>query len=155
MTMREMEAKEKRIELPNEVLLEYVDSVLDKTRSVVLRCKGNSMLPFMRNGVDSVELVRTSAVAVGDIVLARIAPACYVMHRVIAVEDGSITMMGDGNLSGTEKAALDDVIAQAVAVIRPDGTRVSLTDAKAMRRAWIWKQLLPVRRVLLAIYRRI
>ena len=63
--------------------------------------------------------------------------------------------MGDGNLRGTEKCTAGNVVARAVAIIRPDGTTVSCSGRTEMQRARIWHRLLPFRRILLALWRRL
>ena len=72
----------KKMIVPNEILLAEADDLLSKGIEVVLMTKGNSMLPFIRGEKDSVNLKRFGAVEVGDIVLARIAPQRYVLHRI-------------------------------------------------------------------------
>ena len=135
--------------VPNEILLEEAADLLSKGIEVILMTKGNSMLPFIRGEKDSVNLKKYDTVKAGDIVLARIAPHRYVLHRVIQVEGDRITLMGDGNLVGTESCRLPDVLGTVQEIIRPDGSTRKVTDGA------VWRKLLPVRRYLLAIYRRI
>ena len=71
-----------KIVLPNEVFLEEVAVLLDEGREVTLSPKGSSMLPFIREGRDSVVLRKEPAVHKGDIVLVRL-PGRYVLHRII------------------------------------------------------------------------
>lgn len=138
---------EKRV-LPNEILLSSAGELLDEGRDVTLLVKGDSMLPFLHSERDSVRLHKMESVGVGDIVLARIAKGHYVMHRVLQTDGDSITLMGDGNLRGTESCTKQDILGTVVAIIRPDGKETAPNDGR------LWKQLLPARRYLLAIYRR-
>ena len=56
---------------PDEQNLAQVPRLLDEGKAVVLKqIYGNSMLPFIRGGVDSVRLRKPEGVKVGDIVLA-------------------------------------------------------------------------------------
>lgn len=139
---------EKRI-LPNGILLSSAGEFLAEGREVTLMVKGNSMLPFLHSEKDSVVLRKEKELATGDIVLARIAPEHYVMHRIWQISGDNVTLMGDGNLRGTEKCTKGDILGTAVRIIRPDGSEETPTDGH------IWRRLLPVRRYLLAIYRRI
>lgn len=134
--------------LPNEFLLGEVASVLRDGREAVIIPTGNSMLPFIRGGVDRVVLRACPDVTVGDIVLVKIEER-YLLHRVIAREGGTLTLMGDGNLVGTERCTLSDVIGTVTEIIRPSGQR------RAPGRARLWGALRPLRRYLLAIYRRV
>ena len=63
------------------------------------------MLPFIVGDRDSVRL-RKEPVAVGDAVLAEIAPGRYVLHRIISLVKDRVVLMGDGNLSGVETCGL-------------------------------------------------
>ena len=137
--------------LPNEIILEEVARLLDEGREVVFRPKGSSMLPFIRGERDSVALQRREDVAVGDIVLVRLPGPRYVLHRVIALSpDGEkLTLMGDGNIRGTEESRATDVIGTVSRLLREGGRSVRPGSAR------LWRALLPVRRLLLGVYRRL
>ena len=134
--------------LPNEVLLGEVAAVLRDGREAVIIPSGNSMLPFIRGGVDRVAIRRQADVAVGDIVLVKI-DGRYLLHRVVAREGDALTLMGDGNLVGMEHCTLADVIGTVTEIIRPSGRR------RTPGRARLWRLLRPFRRYLLAIYKRL
>ena len=139
----------KKMIVPNEILLAEADDLLSKGIEVVLMTKGNSMLPFIRGEKDSVNLKRFGAVEVGDIVLARIAPQRYVLHRIFAIDGDVVTLMGDGNLVGTETCRLGDILGTVTEFIRPNGSKKKVTKGT------FWRKLLPVRRYLLWIYRKL
>lgn len=139
----------KKMIVPNEILLAEADDLLSRGIEVILMTKGNSMLPFIRGEKDSVNLKRFDAVEVGDIVLARIAPQRYVLHRIIAIEGDTVTLMGDGNLVGTESCRLSDILGTVREIIRPNGS------VKKVTKGTIWRKLLPVRRYLLWVYRKL
>lgn len=138
--------------LPNNVLMPEVERMLREGLQVVLRARGDSMLPFIRDGEDSLVLVHTPDLSVGDIVLARVGQA-YVIHRVLAICGDRFTLMGDGNLKGTESCLRADVCGKVVAIVR-GGRRMEPSAPKWRRRAALWRRLLPVRRWLLASWRR-
>jgi hypothetical protein len=137
-----------RRSLPNDVLLGEVAAVLNEGREAVIIPTGNSMLPFIRGGVDRVVLRRQEGVAVGDIVLVKIGER-YILHRVIAREGDALTLMGDGNVRGTESCRTENVIGTVAEIIRPSG-RVRIPG-----RARLWRMLKPIRRYLLALWRRL
>ncbi len=136
------------VQLPNDVLLSGAEVFLNEGRDVVLKTKGNSMLPFIRGDKDSVRLRKPDCLEVGDIVLVRL-PGRYVMHRIITSTGDDFVMMGDGNLVGTESFNRNDVIGKVVAIIKENGKEVIPGKGR------LWTKLRPVRRYLLAIYRRI
>lgn len=137
-----------KLSLPNDALLGEVAAALREGREAVIIPTGNSMQPFIRGGRDRVVLRRQPEPAVGDIVLARIGGR-YILHRLVAREGEAITLMGDGNIRGRERCSKEDVIGTVAEIIRPDGKRIRPGKGTA------WRVLLPVRRYLLAIYRRL
>lgn len=129
---------------PNDIVFEDARTLLDEGREVCFTPKGNSMLPFIRGDRDSVTLKKVDRVNIGDIVLANLPDKRYVMHRVITQKDDNVTLMGDGNLVGTELCRPQDII----------GTVIMINGHKPAK-GTLWRRLLPIRRYLLAIYRRI
>ena len=136
-----------RHQLPNEVVLDEVQRMLAKGREVVMVPKGRSMLPFIRGDEDKVRLRKPTELKVGDIALAQV-EGHYVMHRVIAINGQQVTLMGDGNLKGTEQTTLSQVAGVVTEIITPEGRHRKLTKGR------LWRTLLPVRKYLLKVYRK-
>lgn len=143
-----------KITLPNDVLLDEVARLVDEGEAVTLMTKGASMLPFIVGGRDSVVLVRPEELFPGMIVLAYVQGGRYVLHRILSVDGTKVVLMGDGNIKGVEVCAPADVKAVAVRISRPSG-EVDCLSKRHLRQAAIWKTLLPVRRWILAVYRRL
>lgn len=137
-------------QFPNDLLLGEVERLLAEGRDVMLVPKGRSMLPFIRGGTDKVLLRKPSVseLSVGDIVLARKDGGQYVMHRIIAIAGERITLMGDGNLHGTEVVEKKDVAGKVMEILTPTGQHYKPTQG------WLWRKLLPIRKYLLKIYRK-
>ena len=133
--------------LPNDVFLEEVAVLLKEGREVSFSPKGSSMLPFIREGRDSVVLRKEPRVQKGDIVLVRL-PGRYVMHRIIRIEEDRLTLQGDGNLLGTESCTRGDVLGTVKTILR-NGKPRQPGDGR------FWTVLKPFRRIILGIYRRI
>ena len=133
--------------VPNDILIPEVGRLLAEGREVELRPKGNSMLPHIRQDRDNVVLFKKDTVQKGDIVLADLGGR-YVLHRVIAEDGERLILKGDGNVRGTERCMRKDVLGTVVKIIR-NGKR-SVVPGKAR----FWIALSPIRRYLLAIYRR-
>ena len=143
-----------KITLPNDVLLDEVARLVDEGEAVTLMTKGASMLPFIVGGRDSVLLVRPEELFPGMIVLAYVQGGRYVLHRILSVDGTKVVLMGDGNIKGVEVCAPADVKAVAVRISRPSG-EVDCLSKRHLRQAAIWKTLFPVRRWILAVYRRL
>jgi len=139
----------KKMILPNEILLGEVSGMLAEGMEVIIMTKGNSMLPFIIGDRDSVRLRKMDTVNVGDIVLGEISKGHYVLHRVFEKDGDKITLMGDGNLYGTEKCLSSDIKGTVTAIITPSGREKKVTSGRC------WRKLMPFRRIILGIYRRL
>lgn len=137
----------------NEIIENAVRLVNEGLR-VTFPVKGYSMLPFIIGSRESVDLVRPDDLRVGDVVLAWVNGSRYVIHRIIRIDGNHVTLMGDGNIQGTEHCQLGEVRAKAVAVVTAAGRHHDLYAPWRQRAVGLWWRLLPVRRWLLAIYRR-
>lgn len=144
-----------RLSLPNEVLLPEVGKLLASGTCVTLRTKGNSMLPFIVGDRDCVTLEPVNNLHVGDIVLAHLSNGRYVLHRILSIKDKHITLMGDGNIAGREYCLISDICGKVKIILRNGKKAINPNTPFAQRKAFVWIKLLPVRRYLLAIYRRI
>ena len=116
---------------------------------------GQSMLPFIIGGKESVILHAPGLTAVGDVVLAWVDGNRYVVHRIINIDGDRVTLMGDGNVKGTEHCLLKDVKARVTHVVSADNKKRDLYSRWRVRAAKLWYWLRPIRRYLLAIYRRL
>ncbi len=141
--------------LDNNIIIKESIALLQEGRRVVLPVKGNSMHPFIIGDRESVELVSPKPpLKVGDVVLAWVNGTHYVVHRIIGIDNHQVTLMGDGNIRGVEHCTTDEVAALAEYIVAPNGRRRYLYTSGRLRFARLWGRLLPVRRWILAIYRR-
>jgi len=141
--------------LSNDIVIKESIALLQEGRRVVMSVKGCSMHPFIIGGKESVELVSPqSPLKVDDVVLAWVDGTHYVIHRIIGIEGDQVSLMGDGNIKGIEHCTKDEVVAIAEYVISPKGKRRYLYTKGRLRFAHVWRKMLPVRRWMLAIYRR-
>lgn len=122
-------------------------------KSVETPTKGSSMFPFIVGGKDSIILVAPTEIKVGDIVLAKIQDRHYIVHRIITIESSRITLMGDGNVKGVEHCTPQQICAKVQYIVHK-GRKVNCDTPKQLRRAQLWRKLLPLRRYILAIWRR-
>ena len=137
----------------NEIIEEAIRLVREGV-NVTLPVKGQSMLPFIIGGKESVILHRPGLIDVGDVVLAWVDGNRYVVHRIIKLDYDRVTLMGDGNLT-TEHCALSDIKARVPHVVSADNKKRDLYNRWRMLGAKVWYWLRPIRRYLLAIYRRL
>ena len=149
--------KERSVQIDNHTLMQEITRMFNEfgKESVTLTVRGYSMRPFLEDSRDKVILAPPHKPNVGDVVLARIAENRYAMHRVIKFENGIYTMQGDGNPTYMKEEFTDaDIIGVAQAFIRK-GKVVTTTSTTWRTYSATWKVLKPLRRILLAVYRRI
>lgn len=138
----------------NDIIEEAIRLVREGV-NVTLPVNGYSMLPFIIGGKESVILHRPVLIDVGDVVLAWVDSNRYVVHRIIRIDGDRITLMGDGNILITEHCALSDIKARVTHVVDAKDKTHYLYNRWRMLGAKVWYWLRPIRRYLLAIYRRL
>lgn len=147
---------EKRMYLPNDVMLTAVSEMVAEGKEVVILARGSSMMPFIVGDRDSVNLVAKDSYEVGDIVLSEVVKGRWVLHRLIAVDGQKAVLKGDGNLFGVEKCLVSDIRAYASQILPPGRKPVECDNKWFQRRSKIWRSLHPmIRRYYLAIFRRL
>lgn len=130
-------------EMNNREMFSVVRDLLLEGSPVRVSVKGQSMLPFFRSGSTiSLRPIREEDFRKYNVVLADTGRN-FVIHRIIALDGNMVTLLGDGNIYGTESMTRDKVYG----II--DCSRAHIFFA----RIWLW--LRPVRRFPLAIIRRI
>lgn len=166
-----------QITIPNDIFFENLLDELGTSGHVLLNVKGFSMMPFLRNGKDSVLLAPFDperGLRRGEVALFRYRNR-WIMHRCTGTEvlchDGRIekfrrgkdigdgravyVFRGDGNCSGREWAAPGDVHAVAEKRIAPSGKEWSFSSFSWRLCSALWPRTYLVRRLLLGIIRRL
>jgi len=136
-----------------QIIQEAVRLVADGV-SVTFPVKGRSMIPFIVGGRESVVLQKPGNLQRGQVALAKVGPDRYVVHRIIKVEPDRITLMGDGNICGTESCTPSDVLAIATHVVDEGRERHPLDTRGQLIKAHLWYRIRPLRRYILAALRR-
>ena len=129
--------------IANRELFSIVRDTLLEGKTVRVAVNGQSMLPFFRSGSTiTLRPVQDEDIRKYNVVMADAGHA-YVVHRIVEVGKESITLLGDGNLRGTECVTRDKIYGVV------DCSRTHIFFAKL----WVW--LRPLRRFPLAIFRRV
>lgn len=150
-----------------------LSSCLQEGQEVILTIKGTSMRPLLYNLRDQVVLraVDGSALRPGDVPLYLRRNGVYVLHRVVARDDGTrcefldgsdqsstqigeeirYTMLGDAQTELEHGITPTQILGVAVAFIR-NGKRIECDSAPYQRYVRWWYRLLFVRRQLMFIH---
>lgn len=127
----------------NVATFSVVRDILLEGQKVRVTVKGQSMLPFFVSGATvTIRPITPSDFKRYNVVFADTGNH-FVIHRIIGLEGDKVTLLGDGNIVGTESMTRDKVYGVV------DCSALSLFFAR------LWVALRPVRRFPLAIFRRI
>lgn len=112
--------------------------------------KGTSMLPMLRQNVDSVILSPISGkLEKYDLPLYQRDNGQYVLHRIVAVGE-TYTCMGDNQLV-PEKGLRQDQMIAVVSAFKRGEKRISVDDPAYRLYCRIWVGLYPVRKLLVRV----
>ena len=127
----------------NKEMFSVVRDLLLEGSTVTVAVKGQSMLPFFLSGSTVLlhpikeENFKKYSVVFAD------NGGHFVIHRIISVTPTQVTLLGDGNIVGTETMTKDKVYG----VIKCSALHIFFA------KIWLWMH--PVRRYPLAILRRV
>ncbi|MCD7714072.1 MAG: S24/S26 family peptidase [Prevotella sp.] len=152
--MLQSNKKKRELTVDNAELFPFLVSLMEQGHTVTLKLKGVSMRPFLEDERDVALMRLATEVVEGEPVLAEVGKGHFVLHRVLKVEGEEVTLLGDGNLA-TEHCTKGDVKAQVIGFYRKGRQTLDRVDGRKWRAySCVWMRLRPVRRYLLAIYRR-
>ena len=140
-------------EYPNSEIFKCVVEESAEGKKVQLRVKGNSMLPFIREG-DCIILIpcNPSSLKIGDVVLFNHNKVVH-LHRLIDKKENNLVLQGDGNINTKEIVELQDVIAKLQQIIRKKkGKKVNSDTYIWYVCFYVWHFLRPFRPYLLKLY---
>jgi signal peptidase I len=99
--------------------MDTIEELLSKNGSLRLYPKGNSMLPLIREGTDSVLLVPADQIKPGDIVLVR-TDSHMTLHRLVSKVDERIITCGDNCIAPDPVIIENQIIAKVLTIFRGD-----------------------------------
>ncbi len=142
----------RKIVVPNSFLAEAAEA-LAQGKPVKLYIDGQSMYPFIRGGIDLVEVVPYTP---GEELLPGYCPfykweGKYMIHRYIGSEGNKCLMLGDGNICRIEKVDRHEIIGLLRYIYRPDGSIQDCRDPRWLRQSRWWYRLRFLRRWLLPL----
>lgn len=138
-------------------LFDNIESIVAEGESFVLRVNGYSMLPLLghRDDVIIVRRVDANEPITSRIAMFRGPKRNIIVHRVLSVDDGIVSLRGDGNLIQIERTPRSEIIGVVESVRRRSGKVVSCTSKSWRRRERRWLSLpIFVRRCVLEVMRR-
>lgn len=149
----------------NDTFFDAVIALLREGKKVTVPAKGESMLPFIVGGVDSVVLEGVDGGApagtvlrtanVGDVVLFR-ADGRFILHRIIYKDNDKALceIQGDGILRAKDLCGCDQIYGRVTTVLKGGVTPVDVDSPSYRRKVWLWMNTVLVRRILLRVWKR-
>lgn len=120
-----------------------VRDILQEGKTVKVQVQGQSMLPFFRSGSTvTIKPIQEKELKKLAVVFAD-AGNHFVIHRIISIKGNYVTLLGDGNIVGTETMPKEKVYG----IVHCPSLHLFLA------RIWLWMR--PLRRYPLAVFRRI
>lgn len=137
-------------------LAPIIENGLQQGQEVVLTITGNSMAPFLRHQRDQVVLVAVDPATLqpGDVPLYRRKSGQFVLHRIVARQDGEqpvFTMLGDAQTELEPGIEAGQIVGRAAAFLSK-GKHIDCDAVAYRKRVRRWHWWLPMRPVLLWLY---
>ncbi|MDR2474809.1 MAG: S24/S26 family peptidase [Bacteroidales bacterium] len=138
--------------IPNRIFFEEVERLIAAGENVILKMKGESMLPFLREKKDKIVLspCRREELLPGEVVLFRY-HGRHILHRIVGRNEEELLIQGDGSLVNHEKVSTKDVVGIVRSIIRPGGKEIPVHSTLIYKYWHLWYSLLPYRRFILFI----
>lgn len=130
-----------KLEIELKEIWPLINEVISTGGSFRLFHKGQSMMPLLREGKDSVSLVKATDIKKNDIVVYVRASGQLVMHRVVKIKGDELIMCGDNQAVLEHGITKSNVLAKVEGFYRDD-TYVELTDKRYLK----YVKKLPFRR---------
>ncbi len=131
-------------------LLPLIEAAFAKGGYFRLWPSGRSMLPLLREGVDSVLLAPPDEIRLYDILLVKTEEGKFLLHRAVAITEEGILLAGDNLLSTEGPFPPEAVLARVVRIYR--GERELMPHSPRQRR-YVRRRI--ARRQILSALRRV
>jgi signal peptidase I len=136
-------------------LFPLIMELIEKGQSAKISVSGTSMLPLLRNEIDSVELSKGcfDNIKRGDIVMAKRLDGAYVMHRVIKKNEDSFFIVGDAQ-QWIEGPLKPEQLVAVVKTIWRENQKISCDNLFWRFLSGLWLLIRPHRHFLFKVYGR-
>ncbi|WP_041225767.1 S24/S26 family peptidase [Dehalobacter sp. CF] len=137
-------------------LFSFVSELIKQGQTAKIPVSGNSMYPFLRDGIDSVEFTKGSfdQIKKGDIVLIQRTNGYYVMHRVFRKYKDCFYMVGDAQ-QWIEGPLFPEQLVAIVNTIWRKEKRILCSNTWLRILTKIWLILRPFRYFIFKVYRKV
>lgn len=130
-----------------------ISEILEKGQKTKILVSGESMNPFLRDGIDSVEFTKGcfEQLSRGDIVVIKRSDGSYVMHRIYRKELDCFFMAGDAHQWIEGPLYPEQLVAVVTAIWREDQC-IPCSNRWWRLLSGVWLLLLPKRYFILRVH---
>lgn len=140
------------ISLDMKDIYEIIDIAFKNNQSVILKVRGMSMFPLLKDRRDSVTLEKIKDTPKKrDIILYKRDSGQYVLHRIVKIKDNTFTLVGDNQHELEHGIRLDQILAIVTSIKRKE-KEINLSKSKLYKiYSYLWCLNIFVRRIILKI----
>ena len=133
-------------------IYEIIKIAFENDQTAIFKVRGMSMFPLLRDRRDSVTLKKIDEAPKNrDIILYKRDSGQFVLHRIVKVENGLYTLVGDNQSQLEYPIRLDQILGVVVAINRK-GKEIDLSKSKFYKvYSYLWCFNIFIRRVILKI----
>lgn len=131
-----------------QVIVEYMHAAFALGKAFSFTPSGDSMLPTLQNGKDTVTVEPANSCKVGDIILYRRPSGMYVLHRIVGKAKRGFMLCGDNENIIEYPIPQKDILAKVISATDANGNAVDLYAKSNPRRLWLKKLKLHIRLLL-------
>ena len=99
-------------------LAPVISQMVSDGMKVKFTVTGNSMFPLFVSRRDQVTVSKPDVISKYDIVLHQRSDGTYILHRVISVKDGMLTIAGDNETTKEKNVSTSQVVAKVISFVR-------------------------------------
>ena len=133
-------------------IYEIIKIAFENNQTAIFKVRGMSMFPLLRDRRDSVTLKKIDEAPKNrDIILYKRDSGQFVLHRIVKVENGVYTLVGDNQSQLEYPIRLDQILGVVVSINRK-GKEIDLSKSKFYKvYSYLWCFNIFIRRVILKI----
>ena len=128
-----------------QVIVEYMHAAFALGKPFSFTPFGDSMLPTLQNGIDTVTVAPAAECIVGDIILYRRPSGNYVLHRIVGKAKRGFMLCGDNENIIEYPIPQSAVLAKVVSATDANGNAIDLYAKSKPSRLWLKKLKLHLR----------
>lgn len=126
----------------------FITDSISKGQEVNLTVTGDSMYPLLKSRVDTVVLAMPKTLKKRDIVFYKRNNGFYILHRVLKIKKGVLTIAGDNEME-KEFPIYENQVIGVVKSFKRKGRNYSVTEPWYKLYSFIWCLFFPIRPLML------